>query len=78
MTDKRPKAKPDDRSDNVEKLQGMVQDTLENKEAAEETLDYASGEQKQQIKEKNKRREEAIKGMRDEIEDEADFQNRTE
>ncbi|TMN23661.1 small acid-soluble spore protein Tlp [Lentibacillus cibarius] len=63
--------KPDDRSDNVEKLQNMVQDTIENIEEAHETMEYSSGEQKEQIKAKNKRREEAIESMRQEIKDEA-------
>lgn len=68
MSDKTPK--PDDRSDNVEKLQEMVQDTIENIEEAHETMEYSSGEAKDQIKAKNKRREEAIEGMRAEIKDE--------
>lgn len=63
--------KPDDRSDNVEKLQNMVQNTIENIEEAEETMRYASGQDKQNIREKNKKREEAIEGMRAEIKDEA-------
>lgn len=70
MTDNRYKPKPDDRSDNVEKLQDMVHDTIENIEQAHETMRFASGEEKEKIKEKNKRREEAIEGMRDEIKDE--------
>ncbi|WP_281349739.1 small acid-soluble spore protein Tlp [Ornithinibacillus caprae] len=64
------KPKPDDRSDNVEKLQDMVQDTIQNIEAAHETMQFASGEEKEQIMAKNKRREEAIEGMRAEIKDE--------
>ncbi|MDO7786116.1 small acid-soluble spore protein Tlp [Desulforamulus aquiferis] len=65
-------AKPDDRSDNVEKLQSMVQNTIENLEEAHETMQNQSlsSEQKQNIKEKNKRREESIRGMRNEIKDE--------
>ncbi|MBU5466675.1 small acid-soluble spore protein Tlp [Virgibacillus sp. MSJ-26] len=68
MRDKTPK--PDDRSDNVEKLQEMVQNTIENIEEAHETMEYSSREAKDQIKAKNKRREEAIEGMRAEIKDE--------
>jgi small acid-soluble spore protein (thioredoxin-like protein) len=70
MVDKNHQTKPDDRSDNVEKLQDMVQDTIQNLEESHETMRYASGEDKEQIKAKNKRREEAIEGMRDEIKDE--------
>mgnify|MGYP000630775456 CR=1 FL=1 len=66
-------SKPDDRSDNVEKLQDMVQHTIENIEDAEDTLentDITSGE-RQQIEQKNQRREESISSMRKEIKDEA-------
>ena len=65
-------AKPDDRSDNVEKLQNMVQNTIENLEEAHETLqnNSLSKEQKQDILAKNKKREESIHGFRKEIKDE--------
>ncbi len=69
MSDKKPK--PDDRSDNVEKLQNMVEDTIQNIEKSHETMQFSSGEAKEQIKEKNERRKEAIEGMREEIQDEA-------
>lgn len=73
MEKSRPKPKPDDRSDNVEKLQDMVQDTIQNIEAAHETLqnEDLSEEQRQQILAKNERREESLEGMRAEIKDEA-------
>ncbi|UJL48025.1 small acid-soluble spore protein Tlp [Virgibacillus sp. NKC19-16] len=70
MTDKNNQPKPDDRSDNVEKLQGMVQDTIQNLEEAHDTMEFSSGEDKEKIKAKNARREEAIEGMREEIKDE--------
>ncbi|MBL6010559.1 small acid-soluble spore protein Tlp [Bacillus halotolerans] len=63
---------PDDRSDNVEKLQDMVQNTIENIEEAEESMEFASGEDKQHIKEKNARREESIEAFRNEIQDESE------
>lgn len=44
--------KPDDRSDNVEKLQDMVQNTIENIEKAEETMQFASPEEREKIREK--------------------------
>lgn len=69
------KPKPDDRSDNVEKLQSMVQDTIENIEEAHETMKLSSGEEKQKILEKNKRREQSIEGMRAEIKDEYNYNN---
>jgi small acid-soluble spore protein (thioredoxin-like protein) len=66
------KPNPDDRSDNVEKLQEMVQNTIENMEEAEETLNGdVSGTDRAAVEAKNARREEAIEGMRREIVDEA-------
>lgn len=66
------KPNPDDRSDNVEKLQEMVQNTIENMEEAEETLNGdVSGADREAVEAKNARREEAIEGMRREIVDEA-------
>lgn len=65
-------AKPDDRKDNVEKLQEMVQDTIQNLEEAHDTLqnESLSEEQKQAIIAKNRRREESIQSFRNEIKDE--------
>lgn len=71
MPHRRKTPKPDDRSDNVEKLQEMVKDTIHNIEASHETMSFAPENQKEKIKAKNKRREEAIEGMREEIKDEA-------
>lgn len=69
MTHENPK--PDDRSDNVEKLQDMVQNTIGNIEAAEETMVFAEGKEQAAIKAKNERRKESIASMRSEMEDEA-------
>lgn len=70
------RAKPDDRSDNVEKLQEMVQNTIENMENAEETMEFTSGVERERIEAKNRRRMESIEGMRQEIKDEAHSQER--
>jgi small acid-soluble spore protein (thioredoxin-like protein) len=65
------KPKPDDRSDNVEKLQSMIHDTIENIEAAEESLQFTdSATQREQIEAKNERRRESIESFRSEIKDE--------
>jgi len=67
--------KPDDRSDNVEKLQDMLQDTEQNIRESQDYLrahgDEISAEEKQDIEAKNQRREESIDGFREEIQDEA-------
>ncbi|MGE7665696.1 small acid-soluble spore protein Tlp [Ureibacillus composti] len=62
---------PDNRSDNVEKLQAMVHNTIENIEAAEETAEFAGPEERQKIKAKNERRKQSLNGFREEIKDEA-------
>lgn len=64
--------KPDDRSDNVEKLQEMIHNTIENMEEAEESLALTdSDEQCQKIKTKNERRRESLEALRSEVKDEA-------
>src|SRR5699024_2571357 len=61
------KPKPDDRRDNVDKLQHMVHDTIENIEESHETLRYSSSKAREQIQAKNEHRREARKSMREEI-----------
>ncbi|GGA33518.1 small acid-soluble spore protein Tlp [Psychrobacillus lasiicapitis] len=55
--------KPDNRSDNVEKLQDMVMNTKDNMEAAEELMAYNSGEEREAIRQKNARREKSLEGF---------------
>jgi len=68
-------SKPDDRSDNVDKLQNMIADTMENIRESRDYLkahgDQMSEEQKAEMQAKNQRREESIEGFRSEIKDEA-------
>ncbi|QHS22357.1 small acid-soluble spore protein Tlp [Virgibacillus sp. MSP4-1] len=75
MNHRQNQPKPDDRSDNVEKLQEMVQNTIENMEEAEETAQYASGNDRADIEAKNERRRDSIEAMRNEIKDEVRDQN---
>lgn len=64
--------KPDDRRDNVDKLQENINNTLENIRLAEGTMaETDDGEMIHDIKAKNKRREDALRNMRHEIKDEA-------
>jgi small acid-soluble spore protein (thioredoxin-like protein) len=66
------KPNPDDRSDNVEKLQEMIQNTIENMEEAEASMAFTdSEEQIQQIEAKNERRRESLEALRSEVRDEA-------
>ncbi|KRG09702.1 small acid-soluble spore protein Tlp [Lederbergia galactosidilytica] len=63
--------KPDDRSDNVEKLQEMIHNTIDNMEEAEETMEFSDGEQRENISRKNEKRRQSLEGMREELKDEA-------
>jgi small acid-soluble spore protein (thioredoxin-like protein) len=66
------KPKPDDRRDNVEKIQRNISNTIENIEAAEDMMAKTDNpETRRQIHEKNERRKQALEGMREEIRDEA-------
>lgn len=74
-------AKPDDRSDNVERIAHAIDNTMENLREAEDFVKAHAGEMNPEdetdIKAKNERRKEAISGMREEIKDEA-HQQRTQ
>ena len=67
----------DDRTDNVDRIEYNIWKTIENHRLAEDMIETTSDENmKQTLKEKNKRREQALNGMREEIKDEAiDKQN---
>jgi len=68
-------AKPDDRSDNVEKLQEMIADTMGNIRESRDFINAHGNEMNPQdradLEAKNQRREESIEGFRREIQDEA-------
>lgn len=68
-------AKPDDRSDNVDKLQEAVQNTIDNLEESESYLNEHAEEiapqERQALSNKNENRRDAISGFRSEIKDEA-------
>lgn len=66
----RTKPNPDDRKDNVKKIQTIIHNTMDNIREAEIAKEFSSPEEQQQIDEKNKRRREAIEGLRAEIKDE--------
>lgn len=66
------KAKPDDRRDNVERIQFNIDNTIKNYRETEDAIKLAEDEkQKRELEEKNKRRAQALKGMREEIREEA-------
>ncbi|MCT4543434.1 MAG: small acid-soluble spore protein Tlp [Vallitalea sp.] len=62
----------DDRSDNVERIQYNIDKTLQNMHLADEMIEETDDEKmKETLQEKNERREQALNGMRREIQDEA-------
>ena len=66
------KPNPDDRSDNVERIQHNIDNTIQNMELADELIDKTSDPKaRKQLKSKNARREQALDGFRHEIQDEA-------
>ncbi|GGG20404.1 small acid-soluble spore protein Tlp [Paenibacillus aceti] len=71
-------AKPDDRSDNAEKLSKHITNTIDNFREGQDYLsehaDEISSSEKQQIEEKNKKRLRSIEGFREEIKDETSDQ----
>lgn len=66
------KKNSDDRRNNVDRIQNNIDHTLANIEAAEEMMSSTdNSQQKQDLKAKNRRRNEALDSMRHEIQDEA-------
>lgn len=65
-------AKPDNRNNNVERLEQMVNNTIENLEEAHKTLQNTDmkKEEREAIEAKNERREESIQNFKAEIDDE--------
>jgi small acid-soluble spore protein (thioredoxin-like protein) len=66
------KNKPDDRSDNVERIQKSINFTIKNMELADEMIEKTDDPKaRNDLKAKNNRREGALDGFRSEIKDEA-------
>lgn len=66
------KPKPDDRRDNVNKIQSNIDNTIKNYRLAEDMISLTDDEKtKRDLEEKNKRRLESLEGMKEEIRDEA-------
>lgn len=63
--------KPDDRSDNAERIQDNIDNTLRNIRLANEVIAESDDPREiQNMKERNERREKALDAMRSEIKDE--------
>lgn len=62
----------DDRRDNVDKIQDNISNTIQNIHLAEEMIEKTVDEKnREELIEKNERREEALNSMRKEIKEEA-------
>ena len=63
---------PDNRTDNVEKIQKNINNTMHNNELADEMIAKSDDDKlKKTLTEKNDRRKDALNGMRKEIKDES-------
>lgn len=66
------KSKPDDRRDNVDRIQHNISNNIENIRLAEEMIEKTDDEKtKKTLIEKNKRRERSLNSLKSEIKDEA-------
>jgi small acid-soluble spore protein (thioredoxin-like protein) len=68
-------AKPDNRDDNVPRIQRAISNTIRNMREAEDYLDEhadeITDEERKRIEAKNERRRESLASLREEIRDEA-------
>lgn len=71
------KPNPDDRSDNVKKIQNNIDNTVRNIRLANQMIEVSDNpEIREELEAKNERREQAIDGLRHEIKDEAEARKR--
>lgn len=71
------KSKPDNREDNVDRIQCNISNTIKNHRLADEAIEEADDEKtKRDLTAKNERREQSLNSMREEIKDEAEDKER--
>lgn len=64
--------KPDDRRDNVDRIQNMIDNTIVNYRETKNLMKKVDNEkERQDLADKNMRREQSLKNMKEEIRDEA-------
>lgn len=71
-------AKPDDRSDNAEKIQETIENTKENMRKADFSMKFSNEQDKQNAIEKNQRRKESLEGLQKELQEEQAFSNQND
>ncbi len=75
MTEQNNRPNPDNRKDNVARIQKNIDMTIHNIEAAEDMMAKTPDDKmKKTLSDKNERRRDALGGMRSEIKDEAKAQ----
>lgn len=62
--------KPDDSSNNVERIRDIVRNTEENLHEAEISMEFADPMQSEMMREKNERRKQSIEELKEEMKDE--------
>ncbi|MGE5626461.1 MAG: small acid-soluble spore protein Tlp [Actinomycetes bacterium] len=62
--------KPDDRSNNVERIRDIVRNTEDNLREAEISMEFADSTQREMMQEKNARRKQSIEALKEEMKDE--------
>lgn len=76
MSNQQPK--PDNRQNNVERLHDMIENTERKLQEAEISMEFASPEEREMLKNKNKRRKQSIEAMKEEMLDEMDARKNRE
>lgn len=69
---------PDDRSNNVERLHDMIENTERKLQEAEISAEFEPPEKRTWIKEKNERRRQSIDAMKEEMKEEIDARKKGE
>jgi small acid-soluble spore protein (thioredoxin-like protein) len=71
------KRNPDNRDDNVERIQGHIDNTVRNIRETDKVIRATSNDKtRDELSAKNERRADALDAFRGEIKDEADYQNK--
>jgi len=71
------KHNPDNRDDNVERIQNSIDGTVRNMRETKKVIRATTNEKtREELIAKNERRAEALEGFRREIKDEADYRKR--
>jgi small acid-soluble spore protein (thioredoxin-like protein) len=67
------KVNPDDRSDNVERIEEIIVNTIDNYHKAEDALKFGNEKDKKDIEAKNARRLDSLDSLRSEVKEEAAY-----